>query len=64
MIENAIKKGHPTKNLKRGNGTSAAKKNRYESQKAIRKKMVLLRMDMIMMNILMPQQNKEVEEHI
>jgi hypothetical protein len=28
------------------------------------KKMVLLRMDMIMMNILMPQQNKEVEEHI
>ena len=38
MIENAVKKGHPTKNLKRGNGTNAAKKNRYESQKAIRKK--------------------------
>jgi len=38
MVENAVKKGHSLKGLKRGKGTKAAKKNRYHSQKAIRKK--------------------------
>jgi len=38
MIENAVKNGHSTKNLKRGKGKKAAKKNRNEAQKEIRKK--------------------------
>jgi RHS repeat-associated protein len=38
MVENAVKKGHSLKGLKRGKGTKAASKNRYESQKDIRKK--------------------------
>jgi len=38
MLENAVEKGHSLKNLKRGKGTKAARKNRYESQKAVRKK--------------------------
>ncbi|CAA0156210.1 RHS repeat-associated core domain-containing protein [Tenacibaculum maritimum] len=38
MVENAIKKGHSLKGLKRGKGTKAARKNRYQSQKEIRKK--------------------------
>ncbi|WP_080732440.1 polymorphic toxin-type HINT domain-containing protein [Porphyromonas gulae] len=37
LIEDAIKDGHPTK-LRRGAGKKAAKKNRYEAQKPIRKK--------------------------
>lgn len=38
MLENAQVKGHSFENLERGSGTRAAKKNRYESQKEIRKK--------------------------
>lgn len=38
MVEEAIKKGFSLKGLTRGNGRKDAKKNRYESQKAIRKK--------------------------
>ena len=38
MLDNAVGKGHSLENLKRGKGTKAAKKNRYESQKDIRKK--------------------------
>lgn len=37
MLENAQNEGHSLTNLTRGSGTRAAKKNRYESQKAIRK---------------------------
>ena len=37
MLENAEKIGHPLKNLIRGAGTRAAQRNRYESQKEIRK---------------------------
>ena len=37
MLENAKNKGHSLTNLTRGSGTRAAQKNRYESQKAIRK---------------------------
>ncbi len=37
MLENAQKNGHSLKGLKRGAGKRAAKKNRYEAQKAIRK---------------------------
>ena len=37
MLENAQKKGHSLTDLERGSGTRAAKKNRYESQKEIRK---------------------------
>jgi len=38
MVENAQKEGHSLKNLKRGKGTKAARKNRYQAQKEIRKK--------------------------
>ena len=37
MLENAQEQGHSLQNLKRGQGTRAAKKNRYQSQKEIRK---------------------------
>ena len=37
MIENAQAKGHSLKGLKKGSGTSEADKNRYNSQKEIRK---------------------------
>ena len=37
MLENAQKEGHSLKNLTRGSGTRAAQKNRYESQKVMRK---------------------------
>lgn len=38
MLDNAVDNGHSLKNLKRGKGRKAAEKNRYESQKDIRKK--------------------------
>ncbi|MCP4404507.1 MAG: hypothetical protein GY801_45300 [bacterium] len=38
MLENAQTQGHSLQNLKRGQGTRAAKKNRYQSQKDIRKR--------------------------
>ncbi len=38
MLENANREGHSFKNLQRGAGTREAKKNRYQSQKQIRKK--------------------------
>ena len=38
MLENAIEKGHSLKRLKKGKGTKAARKNRYNAQKEIRKK--------------------------
>ncbi|MBC2582897.1 hypothetical protein HGI79_22095 [Clostridium sp. DJ247] len=37
MLENAQKDGHTLNNLERGSGTRAANKNRYNSQKEIRK---------------------------
>ncbi len=37
MLESAQKKGHSLKDLTRDSGTRAAQKNRYGSQKAIRK---------------------------
>ena len=37
MLENAQQKGHSLTNLTRGSGTRAARKNRYEAQKTIRK---------------------------
>ncbi|WP_210429395.1 RHS repeat-associated core domain-containing protein [Paenibacillus dendritiformis] len=37
MLENAQNNGHSLENLQRGAGTRAAKKNRYEAQKQIRK---------------------------
>ncbi len=37
MLENATKKGHSLKDLKRGSGTRAADRNRYNAQKDIRK---------------------------
>ena len=38
MLENAQSEGHSLEGLERGEGTRAARKNRYESQKEIRKK--------------------------
>ena len=38
MLDNALAKGHSLEDLTRGAGTKAADKNRYNSQKEIRKK--------------------------
>ena len=58
LIEEAKREGLPTR-LKRGAGKKAAKKNRYEAQKAIRKSKEGLKKGLIMTSILMLLLNRE-----